>query len=238
MSDPERLTDGGGTELERALLRSAARDRGSDRAARRTIGLFAAALSTAVPTAAAAAAPTALLIVKWAGLGVIAGITTTSVIEVVRHEPARTVSSSSELRRAAPRTPAPASAAASPETPKDVPQSVSSTAAPAVPAPAELDPRPRVRQTDSLAAELALLDDARGAIARRDAALALTLLDRHKAGHGSGVLAPEALLLRIEALLLGGNRRLAERLGSEYLTRQPSGPHADRIRSLLLRSSP
>jgi len=48
-----------------------------------------------------------------------------------------------------------------------------------------------------------------------------------------GDLAPEALVLRIEALARTGERDAAEDLARDYLAKNPSSPHAERIRTLL-----
>jgi hypothetical protein len=85
----------------------------------------------------------------------------------------------------------------------------------------------------SLANELALLDTTRRALAARNPARALAALAERERLFGAGVLGPEAEILRVEALLLAGDRASAERVGRAFLARQSGGPHGARMRSLL-----
>ncbi|MBX3205725.1 MAG: hypothetical protein KF764_11700 [Labilithrix sp.] len=87
-----------------------------------------------------------------------------------------------------------------------------------------------------LAREVALVEEARAALARGDATAALGALDAHDREFPSGTLSPEARVLRIEALVRAGGeaqRREAHRLGDAFLAAHPSGPHARRVRAVL-----
>lgn len=84
----------------------------------------------------------------------------------------------------------------------------------------------------ALAQELRSLDEARSALARADASGALTLLDRHDRAFPTGPLRTEAKMLRVEALLARGDRAAAKKLATELLARDPSGPHARRLRTI------
>jgi TolA-binding protein len=86
---------------------------------------------------------------------------------------------------------------------------------------------------DPLALELAAIDQARGALARGDHALASRLLDRYAARFPKPRLGAEALVLRIETQVASGNRASAERLGKAFLKRNPNSPYARRVRSLI-----
>lgn len=86
---------------------------------------------------------------------------------------------------------------------------------------------------DRLALELEAIDEARGALARGDHALASRLLDRYAARYPKPRLGAEALVLRIETQVAAGNRASAERLGSAFLKRNPNSPYARRVRSLI-----
>jgi hypothetical protein len=88
-------------------------------------------------------------------------------------------------------------------------------------------------QPSPLAREIALLDAARRSIAQGQAATAIASLDRRERDLPGGVLGPEATLLRVEALLLRGDRTNAEALAAGFLAQNPRGPHAERLRRLL-----
>jgi hypothetical protein len=83
-----------------------------------------------------------------------------------------------------------------------------------------------------LADEVALIDGARSALARRDATAALTVIARHDREFAAGPLALEADVLRVRALLLAGDRASAERVGHVVMARHP-GPYANRVADLL-----
>jgi hypothetical protein len=99
MTEPRRMLDGAGDELEMDLLRSAAHDGPSDGARRKamaTLGLGAATAATALTTAAeaslppvakAASASTSAVLVKWIGLAVIAGAVGWGVFEASSPQP-------------------------------------------------------------------------------------------------------------------------------------------------------
>jgi hypothetical protein len=128
--------------------------------------------------------------------------------------------------------------------------------APVEPAPAlaseREDPpkakRPRTRRPEAeekpstpppendLAAELALLREARAALAREDRAGALTRLDRHAKQFPHGQLEPERSALRVEVLCELDPAR-GERARSEFLARFGGSGHAKRVRALTCRST-
>ncbi|HSO39574.1 MAG TPA: hypothetical protein VLT33_43910, partial [Labilithrix sp.] len=83
-----------------------------------------------------------------------------------------------------------------------------------------------------LARELRSLDEARSALGRGDASGALAELDRHDRAFPSGSLRTEARVLRAEVLLARGDRAAAQRIAAELLARDPSGPHARRLRTI------
>lgn len=91
---------------------------------------------------------------------------------------------------------------------------------------------------ERLAEEVALVDRARGALARGDAPGTLAALDDYDARFTRRKFAPEALYLRMEALLRLGRadaaRSAAERLATTY----PSSPNAARARQVLGASNP
>lgn len=95
------------------------------------------------------------------------------------------------------------------------------------------------RRDEMLSREVAILDQVRGALLRRDAKSAISLLDRRESEFGgAGVLGQEALVLKVQALLLAGDRAAAARVGKAALATRPRGPQADRLRALLTDTNP
>jgi outer membrane protein assembly factor BamD (BamD/ComL family) len=78
-----------------------------------------------------------------------------------------------------------------------------------------------------------MLDEARARVSSRDAAGALAALDRYTTAFPRGVFLPEARVLRIEALLLAGDRAAATRLADDLLRTEPNGPYAQRVRTMM-----
>jgi TolA-binding protein len=91
---------------------------------------------------------------------------------------------------------------------------------------------------EHLAEEVALVDRAREALARGDAAAALKALDEYDSRFSRRKFAPEALYLRMESLLRmgrsGGARSVAQSLVNAY----PTSPHAARARQVLAQAIP
>jgi hypothetical protein len=101
----------------------------------------------------------------------------------------------------------------------------------AAPSPPPSPPQP------TLTTELVALDDARHALASGDAATSMRLLDAYGARFAQPILAPEATVLRIEALVALGRGDEARGLAGEFLASQPDSPYAERVRSLLGRAA-
>lgn len=99
--------------------------------------------------------------------------------------------------------PTPASTARRPARETEPPAAPMEAVAPIAPEPAH-----------GLAEELAMLRDARAALARGDADGALEALDRHAAGFATGTLATEREHTRISALCLANRRAEAERVAA------------------------
>jgi hypothetical protein len=87
-------------------------------------------------------------------------------------------------------------------------------------------------------AELAMLDQARGAIRDGEPSRGLTILDQYASRFPQAVMGPEASILRIEALVNTGDREAATRAGAAFLRANPASPYASRIESLLSASRP
>jgi hypothetical protein len=86
--------------------------------------------------------------------------------------------------------------------------------------------------TSTLGDEIALIDGARAALAAGSPAQALSLLERYRARHPRGMLLPEALAMRIEALDRGGDHARARALARAFLADYPKSPLAQRIAHL------
>jgi hypothetical protein len=265
MNEPERILSGGGDEFE-ALLLGAAKDDGPEPGAKlRTLaalgiastvaGTATAAASVAAGTsgkaavasgaasaaAAGAKAGLAATLGKWIVLGalggglVVGGASAVTAPEPARLSAQRPFAESIEVaaRALAPRAEAPGPVAA----PTPAPE----LAAPSEPARSVASPRPAESapeaKVDPLAGELAALDRAREALGSGSAVQALSALDAHDRQFPNGPLAPEALMLRIQALAAAGRHAEATRLGDTYLSAHPTGPYARRVRTLLGREA-
>lgn len=83
----------------------------------------------------------------------------------------------------------------------------------------------------SLADELTLLRAARGALSRSDATLALATLDRYAQRFSRGMLRPESLALRVDALCSAGQRDRARAVAAELAREAPGSPLVARTQS-------
>jgi hypothetical protein len=89
--------------------------------------------------------------------------------------------------------------------------------APVTPAPSDLD------------VELALLQEAHGALRMNDGARALRLLDEHARRFPSGVLAEESEAARVFALRAVGRTEEARDVAARFLREHPRSPLAPRV---------
>jgi hypothetical protein len=233
-------------ELERALLRSVKRDGMSDGSRKRILaGLgIAGAVVTTTSTAASSLAAGKMGLFKGASAVVAKWVVISAVATLV---PAGAWVAHSRLRardvvaveksppapvetKPAPKDPAVEHVVAAPGImPESLPPAAKSTReAKAVPQPAAPSP--------TLSDEVAALQVARSALAGHDAGAALAALDRYKSRYPQGRLAPEATVLRIEALIERGDRAQANALAERFEAANPKSPYAERIRSILSRS--
>jgi hypothetical protein len=83
-----------------------------------------------------------------------------------------------------------------------------------------------------LARELRMLDTARSALAKGDAAGSITALDQYDRAFPAGSLHTESAMLRVEALLAKGDRTGAQKLAHELLAKDPTGPQARRLQTI------
>ncbi len=87
-----------------------------------------------------------------------------------------------------------------------------------------------------LAGELALLDQARGSLARRDATAATAALDMYARRYPNGTMREEATVARIEALLLNGQSAAAATQAEQFLREHPASTNTKRVRQLKKRA--
>jgi hypothetical protein len=108
----------------------------------------------------------------------------------------------------------------------------------AAPAPADGSTAPAqvpspVPRSNPLGDEIAALDVARAALRTHRPADALVALDAYENRFIVGALRPEAVVVRIEALLALGRQEQARQLAHDFLAAHPESPLAARVRSML-----
>jgi hypothetical protein len=202
----------------------------------------AAALSKAVPSGAGV---TVLAVMKWVGVGAIAGLVTTGSANLI-DAPAAAARAAARGEKAADERNARTSAAfapaapAAPPTPAETPaieQEISPPPAPAAAAPAVQRvsvPKPVAGiPVANVGKEVSTLDRAREALAAGDTPSAFRALGQHESEFASGVLGPEAELLRIQALLARREYNSAAVMARGFLMKNPKSPHVGRVRALL-----
>jgi hypothetical protein len=223
MKDPKLYVEAGASDFERRWLSAArAEEPPAEVVSRieRALGLGAGAAPVVPATAEAANAPQAAGVAK-GGLSAlrIAGLSALGVggavgLVLLLSRPAPPTS-------APERTPAPESAEA---------PNAATIAPPTAPEPgADRGPAP---PTGMLRDEIALIDGARAALAAGSPAQALALLERYRTRHPRGMLLPEALALRIEAMHRSGEHARARELARAYLAEYPRSPLARRVAQL------
>lgn len=98
----------------------------------------------------------------------------------------------------------------------------------------EVTPRPAdPSEPSTLAAEVAALEVAHDRLARPDAAGALRALDGYRARFPAGRLASEETVLRVQALLVGGDRAGAVALTEAFSAAHPGSSYGSRMRDLV-----
>lgn len=87
-------------------------------------------------------------------------------------------------------------------------------------------------QSGSVALEIEALERVRSELGRKDGSAALAALSRYSSAHPHGVLAHEADVLRVEALLLEGEATAARELSEHLLRTHGDSPHRARLQAL------
>lgn len=236
MNDPDRLMHSGASDFEARLLRAGRGDAVSERSRRVIVsglgvggvmfwasGLMAAVQKAGKGWLAAGALSGAAL---WAGVKMYG---TTAPV----NPPHKVVMATPTVAPVTPVTPVTPEVEAAPLPPVETAKSTDERLK-------SLSSRARANRSASaandkstLAEELAMVDLARAALARKDAAQSLRLLDEYAHRFSPRRLDTEATVLRIEALSAAGDRATAARLGQTFLIRHPQGPYARRVRSLV-----
>jgi hypothetical protein len=226
------------------------------------LGLAAAATTTASTSGVAAAATaSAGWVIKCIAVGTVGGVIVAGAVEAVTAvvaesphltsprvtAPAVAVSGASmpHAPAALPVAPPPADPLVRAEDAHVVDQeppvpSASQTTRSAIPATAHAEPSLAARSEQesrpigaTLAQEVRALDEARRALASGDVESALQILDAYDIRVAKPRLGPEAIVLRIEALLAEGQFDRARELGERLLAKDPEGAYAQHVRSLL-----
>jgi hypothetical protein len=244
MSDPKRMLETTDDEFERALLSSVRRDAMPMRSRRRILtglGIAGALVTTSSTAVSSAAASNGLfkgltgVVVKWVAVSAIASLVPAGVWVARTH-----------LRGPDVVATAPAPMAATPSGPRSTSKEpaavlpIATEIAPAAKPSSPLrEPRRETQREPSgptLSDEVAALQVARTALADHDSGGALAALDRYKSRFPAGRLAPEATVLRIDALLERGDRAQASALADRFESANPKSPYTERIRSILGRA--
>ncbi len=218
-----------GDDFERWLLDSAREDALPAGATERAWASFAAATgamgdAVAGKTNAARVDASKATAAKWLAIGALGGGAVVALwLRGAPPQPGATAPAVSVV--AAPQTPAQPSAAPAPVV--EVP----------APEPSEVAVRHEARETpakmrSTLAAEVALLDAVRRSLANGAHGDALRSLAHYERRFPQGLLASDAEVLTIEALIAKGDGGAARARAVRFLTKHPRDPHTARVRAL------
>jgi hypothetical protein len=218
-------------------------------AAAGSVGASGVAAATATGTKAVNAV-SALLLAKWVGWGVVGGMGLAGAAAVVSG-PAASVppplvaarpSARPKLAVAPPTTTTSLPVAADAATAEVPAPEASLTAAatePGVSAASARAASPKPLEVGApLAAEVAVVDSARAALAAGDDARGLAELARYEQQFSEARLLPEVLFLRMEASARLGRRGEARAAAARLVEGFPKSPHVSRARALLREASP
>jgi hypothetical protein len=217
MKDPRRLLDGDGTEEQRALLRAAALEEPAPDGRARLLGALGVTSASVVeaPAPAQSTAPGALT----AG-GSAVSATKLALLALG----GAAILGAGALLWSRGETPAP----------RDMP-SAQSASPNALPAGDQV--APAAEPTGSVAREIEAIERVRSELGRKDGQAALSALGRYASEHPRGVLAHEADVLRVEALLQAGDAPAALELAQQLLARHGESPHRARLEALARQAS-
>jgi hypothetical protein len=249
MTEPKRwLEEGAPRDIEH-LVRAAQSEHPGDASLRRTLTALGVGLGASSVTAGAAAAGAAAgantvtitvgLLAKWTAVGATLGTLTAGAATLARDVPRIAQRAPSSV------SPAPARLDSEQATPLVSESSVKDAWTMAsVPVPAIALPHKRTvtaapsaaavpLDAETLAEEVKSVDGARAALAAGQAARALSLLDEYERRFDERRFAPEALYLRMEALVSLGRTAQARATAEHLLATYPNSPHGARARVVL-----
>ena len=180
---------------------------------------------------------------KWLTAAAVgAGVASAALMVHRQHGSAPAVSAANPVVAAVPMTPPAAPSVIAPETPVAAAAPAVSVealplAAPSAPVRGEAA-APARESSETLAAEIRLIDQARGQLRGGDAQGALATLAQYEqlVGHG-GSMRAEATVVRIEALQASGDSARASALGQRFLAKNPSSAYADYVKRVLARAN-
>lgn len=237
---PERLRDGGATDLERRLLRAASQEEPSRALSERmaaAIGIgtlpdgrpLGEAPKPGPQTASKAAAASGSL-GPWVAGALVAAVVTGAFV-VTR--PARTPSTPRAVGAAPSSAPtaAPISAPSLAPSAAELPPKAADPIVPNL-APSSKPQRGGVSVSSDIADQIALIDTARVALAMGDTGRTLTAVRQYQTRYPKGAFRPEAAAIKIEALLKLGRVDEARALAQRFLAAHGPGPLADRVARL------
>jgi len=248
MKEPKRLFESG-TPLERSILGFGRDEAPSAELARKTLAAMAAAPSASAGPHATSSPSPSWMRPRWIVAGACALGLAAAVAVVAQHDEGPSLAEP-PAAPAAP-TKAPVVENAPPPPTENAPPPPTENASedelvvtpdslPTAPAraaasqPSSNAPRAAAPASSaSIAREVELLDIVKAKLGAGDSAAAARALDAYDGEFPNGTLRPEATVLRIRTLLTRGDRRAAEKLGSDFLAKHPSGVHAKRVRMLL-----
>jgi hypothetical protein len=201
------------------------------------------------------------MLLKWVGTGALAGsvvaasvatVTTPGVVfQEHRESKVAPAVVATPAKASRPATPAPVVArptavvAPSPERRAEAPRPTTTLPSkveklapppaelPAPGAPAAVRFAPEPAPSSAVVAEVEALDHARAALAGGNPHQALALVASHDAAFPSGILGPEAVVLRVRALVALGDRAQASAVATRFLASHPNSAQAARLRAIV-----
>jgi hypothetical protein len=256
MNEPKRWIDEGPPQAVERLLQAAAAEQPSDGSLRRvlagvslglgTTGAAATGAAATAGTGAAAATAKGAVVAgawtKWVLLSVVATGAGTAVVhqsQTRAEKPKALATVQAPARPTPPVTPVPnaevpASAPAAPEPTIAEPPVVTSPRAPAPRARAVAVPEAEAPiDAEKLAEEVRAVDRARSALAAGRGEETLSALDEYDTRFGGRRFAPEALYLRMQALLSLGRKAEARSTAERLIRSFPQSPHTARARRVV-----
>jgi hypothetical protein len=245
MTDPTRLLEGDATDAELAILRAGATEEPPEPGRHKLAALL--GVSTGVSASVTAAGSKAAALSSVKALGTHAGVKWLVVLSVGALAGGGAIAVHQRSSRTAPvaangieanRVEVPVAKIADTE-----PQPLGAEAPP-LPAPVSRQAVSKAPQANagepsarggakSIGLEIETLDGVRRALRANTPAEALRLLEGYEREHAGGVLAQEAVLLRIEALAASGNTAAARSAAERFLRDNPKTPHRRRISALV-----